>query len=72
MTLLAPHRRAVTEFDAEALIKEAKRLRRRRWMRVCLVVVVAVIASGLGLALSRTATGHSIRVRKSLAQRRAT
>ena len=60
MTLLTPERRAVTELDAEALIKEAKRLRRRRWMRVCLVVVVAVIASGLGLALSRTATGHSI------------
>ena len=65
MTLLTPHRRAVTELDAEALIKEAKRLRRRRWMRVCLVVVVAVIASGLGLALSHTATGHSVSRSKS-------
>lgn len=60
MTLLAPHRRAVTEFDAEALIKEAKRLRRRRWMRAGLVVVVAALASGLGLALSHTTTGQVV------------
>ena len=64
MTLLAPHRRAVTEFDAEALIKEAKRLRRRRWMRAGLVVVLAAAASGLGLALSRTPTGHAVSVSK--------
>jgi len=32
VTLLAPHARR-DELDAEALIKEAKRLRRRRWMR---------------------------------------
>ena len=64
MTLLAPHRRAVTELDAEALIKEAKRLRRRRWMRAGLVVVLAAAASGLGLALSRTPTGHAVSVSK--------
>jgi hypothetical protein len=50
----------VTELDAEALIKEAKRLRRRRWMSAGLVVVVAAVATGLGLALSRTATGHTV------------
>jgi len=60
VTLLAPHRRAVTEVDAEALIKEAKRLRRRRWMRAGLVVVLAAAVSGLGLALSRTTTGHAV------------
>ena len=51
MTLLHPkvEPTEVNEPDAEALIREARRLRRRRWMLGCLVVVLVTggIVAGL-------------------------
>lgn len=68
MTLLHP-RVGPTYLDgpgAEALIREARRLRRRRWL-IGLAVLVALGGSGLGYGLassgvppSKTATGHAM------------
>jgi hypothetical protein len=49
--------------DAEALIREARRLRRRRWAIGIAVVVLALIAGGIGIGIggggSRGAVGSS-------------
>ncbi len=54
MTLLHPkvHPAEVNEHDPEALIREARRLRRRRWMLACLVVALVVGAVVAGLVAS--------------------
>ena len=54
MTLLHPIAKPaeVHEPDAEALIREARRLRRRRWMLACLVVVLVMAGIVAGLVAS--------------------
>ena len=54
MTLLHPkvEPTEVNEPDAEALIREARRLRRRRWMLGCLVVVLVIGGIVAGLVAS--------------------
>jgi hypothetical protein len=50
--------------DAEALIKEARRLRRRRWSVG--VVTAAVVAAGIGWIVAASAHGASIRVTRTV------
>ena len=54
MTLLNPRVEPtkVNELDAEALIREARRLRRRRWIIGCLVVVLVIGGIVAGLVAS--------------------
>ena len=48
--LLPPPQRE--EFDAEAIIKEARRLRRRRWLIGTIVTVVVIASIAVGITLS--------------------
>ena len=65
MTLLHPKtdRAPVDTTDAQALIKEARRLRRRRWSVGLLVA--AVIVAAAGLALAAASCGPSSPARKA-------
>ena len=66
MTILHPrtHPAPVDARDAEALIKEARRLRRRRWSVG--VVTAAVVAAGIGWIVAASAHGASIRVTRTV------
>jgi len=65
MTLLHPRIQPapVDAADAEALIKEARRLRRRRWSVGLLTG--AVVAAGIGWALAASVHGASTRVKRT-------
>jgi len=65
VTLLHPrtHPAPVDTSDAEALIKEARRLRRRRWSVGLLTA--AVVAAGIGWIVAASAHGASIRVKRT-------
>jgi hypothetical protein len=65
VTLLHPrtHPAPVDTKDAEALIKEAHRLRRRRWSVG--LVTVAVVAAGIGWALAASVHGTSTQVKRA-------
>ena len=66
MTILHPrtHPAPVDARDVEALIKEARRLRRRRWSVG--VVTAAVVAAGIGWIVAASAHGASIRVTRTV------
>jgi hypothetical protein len=66
VTILHPrtHPAPVDARDAEALIKEARRLRRRRWSVG--VVTAAVVAAGIGWIVAASAHGASIRVTRTV------
>lgn len=49
MTALGPKTQIPPETDVEALIKEARRLRRRRWLTGCTAFICAAAAVALGL-----------------------
>jgi hypothetical protein len=46
VTLLAPRHQAPNDLDAEALIKEARRLRHRRWLVGASIALVAIVVGG--------------------------
>jgi hypothetical protein len=61
-TLGLQRRRAPADLHAEALIKEARRLRRRRWSLGLGIVVVLVLAVGLPLGLGVSTSSPSPRI----------
>lgn len=50
MTLTAPSPEVISEQDAQALFKEARMRRRRRWLVGA--IVLAVVATAMGLAIA--------------------
>jgi hypothetical protein len=59
-------------FDAEALIREARRLRRRRWGIGLVAFILAIGSSALGYALSSRATPPATRTSSPSGARRGT
>lgn len=62
MSLLVPHRHRTHDMETEALIKEARRLRRRRWLQGTGLVLAAAVLAGVVFAVAsgrRTSTGKA-------------